>query len=92
MPDAINRIKQATATGEAVAVAFHGNAFYALQWMLDNGVSPDIMTDQTAAHDPLNGYFPYMLDFESALRLRRERLGGGRGGFHDACEHRCEAI
>ncbi|MBC7194230.1 MAG: urocanate hydratase [Caldisericia bacterium] len=40
--------------------------------LLKRGIIPDVVTDQTSAHDELNGYVPYQLNYEDALRLRKE--------------------
>jgi urocanate hydratase len=47
-----------TKAGEAKSVALHGNAADILPEMVKRGVRPDIVTDQTSAHDPVNGYLP----------------------------------
>lgn len=48
----------AKAKGEAVSIGIHGNAADILPRMLSLGFLPDALTDQTSAHDPLNGYVP----------------------------------
>ena len=44
--------------GEAVSIGVLGNAAELLPSLLERGVTPDVLTDQTRAHDPLNGYVP----------------------------------
>ena len=51
-------IKEATAAGKAISVGLLGNAAEILPKMLELGIRPDAVTDQTSAHDPLNGYLP----------------------------------
>jgi len=58
LDDALNRIAGHTARGEAVSVALLGNAADVLPELVRRGVRPDLVTDQTSAHDPLNGYLP----------------------------------
>jgi len=58
--------------GEALSIGVLGNAADLYTFVLREGIVPDIVTDQTAAHDPLNGYVPSGLSFEDAERLRRE--------------------
>lgn len=53
------------------AIALKANVVDVLRLMLQKHIRPNIMTDQTAAHDPLNGYFPVNLSFEEALEMRR---------------------
>ncbi len=58
LDDALERIERARAKGEAVSVGLLGNTAEVLPELLRRGVRPDLLTDQTAAHDPLNGYLP----------------------------------
>ncbi|MCK8585155.1 urocanate hydratase [Yersinia ruckeri] len=58
LDDALARIKKYTAAGEAVSIALCGNAAEILPELVRRGVRPDMVTDQTSAHDPLNGYLP----------------------------------
>lgn len=56
--DALNMIARWTAAGEAKSVALLGNAADVFPDLFARGVRPDIVTDQTSAHDPINGYLP----------------------------------
>ncbi|HEX9794202.1 MAG TPA: urocanate hydratase [Planctomycetota bacterium] len=67
---AIDRALQAEAGGEAVSIGVLCNAVALLERLLERGIVPDCVTDQTSAHDPLNGYVPRDLDFAAALELR----------------------
>ncbi|WP_110650065.1 urocanate hydratase [Salinicola peritrichatus] len=58
LDDALARIERYTAEGRAVSVALHANAAEILPELIRRGVRPDMVTDQTSAHDPLNGYLP----------------------------------
>lgn len=55
---ALALIDQWTATGDAKSVALIANAADVFAELVDRGVRPDIVTDQTSAHDPLHGYLP----------------------------------
>ncbi|MEM0989841.1 MAG: urocanate hydratase [Pseudomonadota bacterium] len=55
---ALEMIRRWTASGEAKSVGLVGNAAEIFPQLLRRGVRPDIVTDQTSAHDPLNGYLP----------------------------------
>lgn len=55
---ALSIIDRARAGGKAVSVGVPGNAAELLPEMVKNGVMPDLVTDQTSAHDPVNGYLP----------------------------------
>ncbi|RYZ63403.1 MAG: urocanate hydratase, partial [Proteobacteria bacterium] len=58
LDDAIARIRKYTATGEAKSVAVLGNMSTMIWEMMEKGFTPDLLTDQTSAHDPLVGYIP----------------------------------
>ncbi|WP_133859776.1 urocanate hydratase [Pseudomonas oryzihabitans] len=58
LDDALARITQYTREGKAISVALLGNAAEILPELVRRGVRPDMVTDQTSAHDPLNGYLP----------------------------------
>jgi urocanate hydratase len=58
LDDAMAIIEKAVADREAVSVGLLGNAAEILPEMLDRGIRPDALTDQTSAHDPANGYLP----------------------------------
>jgi urocanate hydratase len=55
---------------EAVSVALVGNCADVLPELVRRGLVPDVLTDQTSAHDPLNGYVPNGMSLDEALRLR----------------------
>ena len=58
LDDALARIARYTKAGEAKSIALLGNAAELLPELVRRGVKPDAVTDQTSAHDPLNGYLP----------------------------------
>jgi len=58
LDDALGIIERSTKERKAVSVALLGNAGEVLPELLRRGVRPDIVTDQTSAHDPINGYLP----------------------------------
>src|ERR1043166_9098793 len=57
-------------TTEPISVALVGNCADVLPELVRRGIVPDVLTDQTSAHDPLNGYVPNRLSLEEARRLR----------------------
>lgn len=69
---AIDRALQAKEKEEAVSIGVCCNAVELLQRLLDRNIIPDALTDQTSAHDPLNGYLPEGLDVEAAKKLRSD--------------------
>ncbi len=58
LDDALDKIGRWTAAGEAKSVGLLGNAAEIFPELVRRGVRPDIVTDQTSAHDPINGYLP----------------------------------
>ncbi len=58
LDDALARIAAHTAAGRAISVGLLGNAAEILPELVRRGVKPDAVTDQTSAHDPVNGYLP----------------------------------
>jgi urocanate hydratase len=58
LDEAMALIEQWTAAGEAKSVALLGNTAEILPEMVRRGIRPDMVTDQTSAHDPINGYLP----------------------------------
>jgi urocanate hydratase len=58
--------------GTAISIGLLGNAAEVLPELVRRGIVPDLVTDQTSAHDPLNGYLPAGLTLEEALELRRK--------------------
>jgi urocanate hydratase len=68
---ALERLKSAAAKGEAVSIGLVANACDALRELRDSGFKPDVMTDQTSAHDPLNGYIPQGHTIALAAALRK---------------------
>jgi len=63
--DALARIERYTQAGEAKSIGLLGNAADILPELIQRGVKPDLVTDQTSAHDPLNGYLPQNMDWET---------------------------
>src|SRR5690606_37758502 len=54
-----------------LSIGLLGNAAEVLPEMVSRGIIPDIVTDQTSAHDPLNGYIPRGMSLEEAAALRK---------------------
>jgi urocanate hydratase len=68
--DALGRVREAAAEGRPLSVGLLGNAADVVPALAERGELFDLVTDQTAAHDPLNGYVPQGLDVEGAAALR----------------------
>jgi urocanate hydratase len=67
----IERALKAKQNGEAISIAVPVNAVELLETLIERGIVPDVLTDQTSAHDELNGYVPAGMSFKDALELRR---------------------
>ncbi len=70
LDEAVARVEQARTAGEAVSIGLLGNAAEVLPALLERGFLPDVVTDQTSAHDPLVGYIPVGFSVEGAEDLR----------------------
>ncbi len=68
LEDAMARIRKYTSEGKAISIALCGNAAEILPEMVKKGYKPDLLTDQTSAHDPLHGYLPIGLTWEEYRR------------------------
>jgi urocanate hydratase len=68
---ALRILKEAVHKKENVSVGLVGNCADVIPELAERGVVPDILTDQTSAHDPLNGYIPNGMSLEDALELRK---------------------
>jgi urocanate hydratase len=72
LDDALTQARAAQQKGHALSIGLLGNAADVLPEMERRGVIPDLLTDQTSAHDPLNGYVPNGMTYEAALQLRKD--------------------
>jgi urocanate hydratase len=72
LEDAIRRCLEAKREGRALSVGLRANAVDVLPALLARDFEADVVTDQTSAHDPLNGYVPNLMSLEEAERLRAE--------------------
>ena len=70
LDDAWRLAQDAAKRGEALSIALLGNAAELVPQMVDRGMIPDVVTDQTSAHDPLKGYLPVGFSLEDAKALR----------------------
>ncbi|WP_299930419.1 urocanate hydratase [uncultured Pelagimonas sp.] len=98
LDEALAMIEGWTKAGEAKSVALIGNAADVFPEILERGVRPDIVTDQTSAHDPINGYLPQgwsvaewrakaesaPKEVEAAARASMKTQVAAMVGFHEA--------
>jgi urocanate hydratase len=69
---AIDRSLAFKAAGKGWSIGVHCNAVDLLKRLIERNIIPDTLTDQTSAHDPLIGYWPHEISYETAKRLREE--------------------
>src|SRR5436309_2682669 len=72
LDDALARLEKAKREKRGLSVALCANASEVLPEIVRRGVTPDVVTDQTSAHDALNGYVPGGFTLEASLQMRRE--------------------
>ncbi|OGT30871.1 MAG: urocanate hydratase [Gammaproteobacteria bacterium RIFCSPHIGHO2_12_FULL_35_23] len=71
LEEALNLIHKAEQTKQAISIGLLGNAAEILPELVARGIKPHLVTDQTSAHDPLNGYLPLGWTLEQAEQLRK---------------------
>ncbi|MEZ9237583.1 urocanate hydratase [Shewanella sp. 10N.286.52.A9] len=71
LDEALAMIDEANAIGKPVSVGLLANAADIFAELVERGVTPDVVTDQTSAHDPLNGYLPQGWTLEHAAEMRK---------------------
>jgi urocanate hydratase len=72
MEEAMTWVEEARRQGEAKSIGLLGNAAEVFHELVIRGFTPDVVTDQTSAHDALNGYVPHGMPYDEALRLRSD--------------------
>jgi urocanate hydratase len=72
LDEALRILKNAVRKGEATSVGLVGNCADLIPELAKRGVVPDLLTDQTSAHDPIGGYVPNAMTLEAALELRKK--------------------
>ncbi|HKX00364.1 MAG TPA: urocanate hydratase [Bryobacteraceae bacterium] len=70
LDEALKILRGAAAEKRALSVGLEGNCAEVLPELVRRGIVPDLLTDQTSAHDPLNGYIPAGYSVEAAAKLR----------------------
>lgn len=69
--EAIEWVTEAKANKENLSVGLVGDIGDVLERLIEDGITPDILTDQTSAHDPINGYVPHGISLKEAQELRK---------------------
>jgi urocanate hydratase len=89
---ALRRAEQARAAGEAVSIGLLGNAAEVFPDIARRAHPVDVVTDQTSAHDPLNGYIPAGSTLDEAAALRSEDPTGYIKRARESMAIHCEAM
>jgi urocanate hydratase len=92
LADATARVERAAAEGRALSVGLVGNAADVFPELLAAGFRPDVVTDQTSAHDPLGGYVPSGVDPGDAPAARAEDPPGYVKQAQESMARHCEAM
>ena len=71
LDDALSMARDAQQKGEPLSIGLQGNAADIVPQMATLGIIPDMVTDQTSAHDELDGYVPNGMTYKEALKLRK---------------------
>jgi urocanate hydratase len=92
LDEALRILKNAVRKKENVSVGLVGNCADIIPELAERGVVPDILTDQTSAHDPLNGYVPNGMTLEAALELRKRDPKAYEEKSYDAMARHVEGM
>ena len=92
LDDAIERCRAAARDRRALSVGLCANAADVIPELLRAGFEADIVTDQTSAHDPLNGYVPNLMSLDEALALRASDPDGYVERARRAAAAHCAAM
>lgn len=89
---ALKLIKEHTVSKEPISIGLVGNCAEIFPEIFRRGMIPDIVTDQTSAHDELNGYVPEGLTMSEALKLRKKNPTDYIKRSYDSMVRHCEAM
>jgi len=92
LDEALRWADEAKKKGEALSIGLVGNASEVHPELLKRGIIPDVVTDQTSAHDELNGYVPGGMTFEAALALRKQDPKGYIKASYESMTRHMEAM
>ncbi len=92
LDEALNRARQAMSEKRPLSIGLLGNAADIFPEFVKRNVIPDIVTDQTSAHDELNGYVPAGMSYEQALDLRKKNPQQYIKKAYASMKKHCEAM
>src|SRR5713101_8323422 len=70
LDEALHQVREACSLGQPLSIGLIGNAAEVYPELVRRGLTPDMVTDQTSAHDALNGYIPAGMSLDEAEELR----------------------
>ncbi|GAB4574269.1 MAG: urocanate hydratase [Anaerolineae bacterium] len=91
LEDALQRVEDAVRDGTPKSIGLLGNAADILPRIVSMGITPDVVTDQTSAHDPLS-YIPHGMSFEEASALRERDPGAYQAASMASMARHCQAM
>ena len=89
---ALKLIKEHTKSGEPVSIGLVGNCAEVFPEIYRRGIIPDVVTDQTSAHDELNGYIPERMTVQEAAQLRKSDPKGYIVRSYESMVNHCDAM
>ncbi len=89
---ALEKVLKAKKEGKPLSVGLLGNAADVFPELLKRGIIPDVVTDQTSAHDELNGYVPAGISYQEALELRKKNPKKYVEMSYESMYKHCEAM
>jgi urocanate hydratase len=92
LDDGLARVQRAAADGRALSVGVVANAADVFPELARRGVVPDVVTDQTSAHDALNGYVPNGMTLDEAIELRAAKPNEYVDRANAAMAAHCQAM
>jgi urocanate hydratase len=92
LDDAVEKAVAAAREGRALSIGVVANAAEAFPELLRRGAAMDVVTDQTSAHDPLNGYVPAGMALDEAAELRRHKPQEYVARARESMARHCEAM
>ncbi len=92
LDEAIGKALEAKKKKQPLSIGLLGNTATVFPEFIKRGLIPDVVTDQTSAHDPLNGYVPDQVTYEEALELREKDPETYVKMAYDAMVRHCEAM
>ena len=92
LDEALGWVREGAGKGEALSVGLAGNCADVLPELVRRGITPDIVTDQTSAHDPVDGYVPRGFSVDEAAVLRQRDRTEYRSQSMASIRRHCEAI